>query len=166
MRTIKLTRGFEAMVDDEDFMRVNAFCWTAQICPKSPHLVYGQRYAGKKKTYLHRFILGAPKGVDVDHLNGNTLDNRKENLRLCSRSENLANSHRAQGVSGYRGVSRTKNKKKWRVQIKNKSFGVFDTKEQAAHAYDEAARIEFGEFARLNFPKKGERSALELIAKS
>lgn len=104
---------------------------------------------------LHRLIISAPDNMLVDHINGNTVDNRKSNLRLCSHIENLRNSKvQSNNKTGYKGVYWHTRNKKWiaHITIKRKSIhlGVFSTKEDAARAYNEAAIKYFGEFARLN----------------
>lgn len=113
---------------------------------------------------LHRMVMNAPYGVQVDHINGDTLDNRRCNLRLCSHAENQHNKNSQAGTSKYKGVYLYKRDKKWRAMIaknkKNIHLGYFNDEIQAAHAYDEAARQLFGEFARLNFPNPGEQSCL------
>ena len=111
---------------------------------------------GKYKTiYLHRVIANAQEGQDVDHINGDKTDNSPENLRVCTRAENLQNSRVHKGnTSGYKGVCWDKQMKKWRGQIRgngrNIFLGLFKRKEEAAMAYNESAKKLFGEFARLN----------------
>jgi len=100
---------------------------------------------------LHRIILNAPKDMQVDHINGNRLDNRRENLRLCTHQQNCMN--RKPVTPGYKGVSWAKGK--WRAQIRYQGYthylgNNFDAPEEAAQAYDEKAKELFGEFARLN----------------
>jgi len=111
---------------------------------------------GKKTTcvYLHRLIMNAPEGMEVDHKNSDILDNRKCNLRICSRSENLCNKKLSKyNTSGYRGVTWDKSKRKWQATItkNNKQYhlGRFNTPEEAHAAYCEAAKRLHGEFARL-----------------
>ena len=106
---------------------------------------------------MHREIMEAKRGIIVDHINRNGLDNRKENLRFVSRSQNAMNSER-EGypyTSKYRGVCLGKRRKKWRayicVGLKQKYLGYFYSEEEAAKAYDAAAKKYRGEYAFLNF---------------
>src|SRR3990167_2235442 len=109
-------------------------------------------------VFLHRFILNAPKGLEVDHINGNGLDNRRKNIRLCTKKENMQNRRISiNNTSGYKGVyyhKSDKRKKRWTVFIRtddNRKFiGRFLTALDAAKAYNEAATKYHGEFARLN----------------
>jgi hypothetical protein len=104
---------------------------------------------------LHRVILDNPNGV-VDHINGNGLDNRRSNLRVCTIAENCRNSakYRSGKTSTYKGVSKFGNKWRGTICLNNKQIylGSFDDEMTAARAYDAAAVIHHGEFARLNFP--------------
>ena len=157
-KTIPLTRGRVAIVDEEDYKRLSAYKWRAN----------GQEYTyaltaisvdGKQKSVpMHRMIMGveyASHSVYVDHRNGDTLDNRKDNLRLCNNHENQGNSKPRGGVSKYRGVCWNRTRQKWQANIKvyyrQKHLGHFDDEEDAARAYDRAARQHFGDFARCNF---------------
>ena len=104
---------------------------------------------------MHRVILKTPKGMDTDHRNGDGLDNRRCNLRICTKSQNSINRKmQSNNTSGYRGVYWHKRDKKWLAHIKidgkKINFGYCSTKEQAAEAYNEAAKKHYGEFARLN----------------
>lgn len=124
---------------------------------RTAHLNKG--YARVAGMAVHRLIMGAANGQSVDHINGDRTDNRRANLRFCSTQENLWNgsSHR-DSATKYRGVSRRPGRKVqvWRAQIcrhyKVMLIGTYATQEDAARAYDAAAREHFGAFARLNFP--------------
>lgn len=112
----------------------------------------------RKVWFLHRDIMGNPEGMVVDHINGDKLDNRKCNLRICTVRENVINSGSKGGASQYKGVSWDKDRQKWLAQIKNHResifIGRFDLEEEAARAYDEKAKELHREFAWLNFPEK------------
>jgi hypothetical protein len=109
MKTLELNRGFVTLLDDEDFERFNRWRWcAARSRAGKPHM-YAQRDGGRPGTlYLHRLILDAPRGMQVDHINGNTLDNRRANLRLVTPSQNMQNTTRARvdSRSGVKNVIR------------------------------------------------------------
>ncbi len=159
-REIGLTQGKVAVVDDDDFDCLNQYKWQA-------HNNYGYgwyavrcSYGPRKRTiFMHRQVLGLRRGKLADHINGNGLDNRRSNLRLCTHSQNSANHQKRKGKSKYNGVCWCKQYQKWRARIcvdyKRIHLGRYDTEIEAAAAYDVAAVKHFGEFARLNFPKKG-----------
>ncbi len=162
-KLIKLTRGVVAAVDTKDFERVNKYLWTPYVRAGKTERVTS--HDGGKVTLLHRFILGLKHGDkrDVDHWNRNVFDNRRCNLRICSRSENLRNSKKQSGtVSQYKGVSLVtgSGRHPFRAQIRingrYKHLGCFATEIEAAKAYDKAARKEFERFALLNFSRKSE----------
>lgn len=150
MKTIKLTNGAEVMVDDDDFDRLADFKW----------IHAGRGYAIRSKMtnrvvtreYMHRVIAGASKGQTVDHVNGNTADNRKQNLRICSHGENLQN--RKVGKKHLKGIWKMPCGIRWRAMItagkRRHYLGVFDSELDAAKAYNEAAVRLHGQFARLN----------------
>lgn len=160
MKEIKLTKGLCALVDDEDFERINQFKWYAL---KSGRTFYAVRNMlkteftdNKRGTYfMHNVIMGF-KGVD--HISGFGLDNQKINLRACTQHQNNMNSIPAKNsTSKYKGVSWAAHVKKWRGQIqfnrKIKHLGYFTSEAEAALAYDCAARELFKEFAKLNMPE-------------
>ena len=112
--------------------------------------------ANNRGLYLHRFIFdNLPKGLQIDHINGNKLDNRRSNLRFCTQSQNNMNQKLSKvNISGFKGIYWRKDKNKWQaqIQINYKVFylGLFKNKFEAAETYNEAAKQYFGEFARLN----------------
>lgn len=152
MKKIPLTRNRVALVDDEDFEELNKHKWTSSSHGYAKRAIFG------KTVYMHREILGKVDGLEVDHKNGNGLDNRKENLRRCSRMENVRNQRCTRGgTSKYKGVSWHKIVGMWRATIfKNgRHFQInhFKNEVDAAKAYDVTAKELYGEFARLNFPE-------------
>jgi len=158
LKEIKLTQGKVALVDDEDFDRLSAFKWHARKDDKQPFYAVRMDYSytPKKMVKMHRFILGVtdPKKV-VDHINHDTLDNQKANIRACRIAENTLNTtSKKNSTSKYLGVSRSKKCKSWVAQIqkdkKNIYLGSFKIEEHAAEAYNKAAAELFGEFANPN----------------
>lgn len=165
MKKVPLSRGMFALVDDEDFERVSHFKWHAvQTAPGVFYAARSARFGTKQKMILmHRFLLDAASGIDVDHENRNRLDNRRStNIRLATRGQNLAAKPTLdtwQGrkkTSPFRGVARDKRSGRWTAQIsddgKKRHLGIFDCQEDAARCYDTAAKSLFGTFATLNFP--------------
>jgi len=153
-KLIPLTQGQVAMVDAEDYESLMDWNWHAywNKCTKS---FYAQR--SDSKLWMHRMILKCGKGEEGDHINHDSLDNRKENLRKASRSQNACNMRISVNTSGFRGVSWSKSNKKWQAQIKIHQRPIhlrfYEAKEDAARAYDNAAIIHHGDFATLNFTK-------------
>lgn len=152
-RRIPLTKGKEAIVDDDMFSFLMQWRW---YCSTTNRAVRTEGDGKNQKTiFMHRVIMNTPPGMETDHQSLNTLDNRRENLRNCTRAQNSANKNRySTNTSGFKGVSWSKNMKKWKAQItvnyKNTVLGHFDKIEDAARAYDEAAKERFGAFARGN----------------
>lgn len=150
-------KGYDVIIDDEDFEKVNACGWCARTNEKKghPEQVYFRATSNNQKKTLHRIILGLKDGDRkiVDHINGNTLDNRKSNLRICSQSENCCNRKKAKtNTSGYKGVNFKKQTGKFVARIgrngKRLFLGYFDTAEEAHIAYCEASKSYHGEYGR------------------
>jgi hypothetical protein len=160
VRYIALSKGKFAIVDKEDYEWLRKFKWFASGSEKYPYAaraIYPQKGV-KIMLYMHRMIMNAPEGFVVDHINGNTLDNRRANLRLATKRQNTCNMRvNKEGCSSkYRGVGWHKASKKWIAKIsverKRIHLGVFDSEVEAAKAYDTAAIMYYEEFARVNFP--------------
>ena len=161
MKLIPLTQGQFAMVDDEDFEKVNQFKW---IADKGRATYYAKRRKGKTaKEIMHRFIMNVSSNlIHIDHKDHNGLNNQKENLRECSPHQNSMNTQiRNNKASQYKGVSIAKHKGKKgqvyiyyvsRIRFNNKSIrlGYFNSEIEAAIAYNNAAIKYFGEYAFLN----------------
>ena len=152
MKEIQLTQGKVALVDDEDFDWLNQWKWCCShdYANKAVRLSNGKYSA----ITMHRLILLAHKGQEVDHINGNRLDNRRVNLRFCSRTENQYNKKRQKNnTTGYKGVRKHRDGK-WEAKIRVNGeriyLGIYVNIHDAAKAYDEAALKYHGEFAYLN----------------
>lgn len=141
-----------AIVDDEDFEKVNRYTWHAQ----PDGYVVTKLNRNQKLIPLHRFILDAAKFQQIDHINRIKHDCRKANLRFCTQSQNNINTPKKNGtfLSKYKGVSFHKHNNKWQAQIKKngKGFygGLFNTEREAALKANELYLEHFGEFALLN----------------
>lgn len=152
-KLLQLSNGEAAMVDAEGYDDLLRFNW---------HLGGGGYIVGRlkgspkgqKNIRLHRYIMKAEEGVEIDHANRYRGDNRRLNLRPCSKSQNLANRTLPKSKSGYRGVRKRPDCERWDCQIKVNGktihVGFFTSPEDAARAYNEAALKYYGEFATLN----------------
>lgn len=156
MKVVRLTQGFTAFVDDEDFELVSAFKWQVSKTPDGRTYAISTVYNPKKMTVrMHRLVLGFPKSL-VDHINHNCLDNQKHNLRVCTPRQNSQNSIGRPAVrkSVFKGVSLHRGSNKWRPRLtfngKSLSFGLYKTELEAAKAYDGMAKKLYGEFACTN----------------
>ncbi len=148
--------GIEILIDTVDLPLLNNHPWRFD---KEGYVVCAVGW-GKDYTtlYLHREIMKPKNGFVVDHKDGNKLNYRRENLRVCSYSQNNINKPKKSNCSSiYRGVSFNKRQNDWEAYInlhgKRKNLGRFKNEKAAAYAYDEAAKEIHGEFAKLNFPE-------------
>ena len=159
---IPLTQGVFALVDAADAPLVTGYSWClTKVGRRRYATAYVRGSAKIRPQYvtMHRLLLNAPNRMDVDHIDGNGLNNTRANLRLASRAQNMANVARvSHGRSKHKGVTFVARLRlrPWRAQImvngKHLHLGQYATEVEAAKAYDAAARLHFGEFARTNFP--------------
>lgn len=161
MALVPISAGYAVLIDADDVERVAAHKWTAQPSRDTVYAYRQPKIDGRKqKVYLHRFILGLPPGryPEVDHLNGDGLDNRKLNLRAATSGQNSANQRVRNQIrpktSRFKGVSWHTPREKWVASItcagKRRHLGLFVSEIDAARAYDKAAKDMFGEYAKLN----------------
>ena len=155
---IPLSKGKMAVIDSMYYEWLSNWSWSAV---EKSNTFYAKRNQSTKPytTRMHRQILSAPKGVEVDHKNGDGLDNRRCNLRMCTHSQNLMNMRKPQSnTSGYKGVGWHKGSCVWHAAIKYRKkrihLGSFKDPVKAAIVYDKAAIKYFGEYANTNFPKQ------------
>lgn len=154
MKTIPLTQGQQALVDDDDYASLSKFQWFAK---RDKYTFYAARRSGKHHVTMHRILMQAEPRVEIDHKDGDGLNNQRYNLRRATHAQNLrgARGLRATKTSKYRGVCFQKNVRKWRagISFENKKFylGFFESEFSAALAYDKKCRELFGLFASPNF---------------
>lgn len=148
MKIIPLNKGKEALVDDEDFDMLSRYHWYCDV--------HGYvRTSTPYKMYMHRLIMNPPKNMQIDHSDNNRLNNQRSNLRICSESQNRMNAQlRKTSKSGYKGVSWTTEKQRWKVQLRKDGKNVvskyFQDKHEAARYYNQKAIEFFGDYAWLN----------------
>jgi hypothetical protein len=153
-KEIELSKGHKALVDDIDYLWLRGYKWH---CSTLGYAVSTKRI-GKKNTviYMHALIMKTPKGMVTDHINGEKLDNRRENLRICLIRENLMNrGANSNNTSGHKGVWLNKRINKWVAGItinkKTIHLGYFHNIEDAAAAYENALREYLHDFPRHNY---------------
>jgi hypothetical protein len=161
MKEIKLTQGKFAIVDDCDYAYVSKFRWHARRDTRKQGDVWYAARNVKTATkttigLMHRELLGVEPGLMVDHVDGDGLNNRRENIRTCTVKQNNCNQRKRDGSSLFKGVSLIRSSGKWRASIKidgaSRNLGNYPTEREAAAAYDATAASAFGNFARLNLP--------------
>lgn len=159
MKYIKLTKGQRMKVDDEDYDLLNQWDWQAAFDSHTEtfYAIRTDRSNPKKRRTIrvHRFIMNTPKGMYTDHKDGDTLNNQKSNLRICTNSQNQMNKgSNFNSTSKFKGVSWNKDHNKWSVEIgfkkKNYYLGTFESEKEAAKIYNQKAKELCREFARLN----------------
>jgi hypothetical protein len=155
-KEIPLTKGYVTIVDEADYDWLNQWNWHVTT---NRHHAYAARWITpitnpKIGQRMHRIITGVPVGLEVDHIDGDGLNNRRDNLRICTKNENQWNRRTIIGVSKYHGVGWKSGSKKWRARIQSHNnqinLGYFSSEIEAAKAYNEAAKVLHGEFAYLN----------------
>ena len=149
MREIPITKGMVAIVDDEDYEYLSKWKWYYS-CGYAKRKIWKNGIA--RSMSMHRDILKPTRELHIDHINHNGLDNRKNNLRLCTQSQNMGNSiMRSDNTSGKRGVIWNKGRHKWMAQIncggKHFYLGLFVNMEDACNVYDKKAEELFGEYS-------------------
>jgi len=155
-RIIPLTRGQFTVVDAEDYLWLSQYQWFAE--GTAGHF-YAVRKENGRSIKMHRQIMNAPDHLVVDHIDHDGLNNRRENLRICTFAENCRNRRTSRHKSSkYKGVHCLKRNHKWAAQVtcdhKRNHLGYFGDEIDAAKAYDRAALELFGEFASLNLPEE------------
>jgi len=160
MIQIPLTQGKVAIIDEADYSIVNKYKWHYMKCGREGKYGYASAVTGYKNGHarsekMHRLICGAEPQQYVDHINGNCLDNRRSNLRICSIAENARNQHSRRGISKFKGVTWRRDINIWQARIRINyeciHLGFYKDESEAAKAYDKAAMLYFGEFANINF---------------
>jgi HNH endonuclease/AP2 domain len=152
---VPLTKSYEAVIDAADASLVEGWNWIAVVQSRRVYAARTDRADNQRRDIrMHRVLMGEPDGFDVDHINGDGLDNRRANLRIATRAENLRNQRLSlRNTSGFKGVCWDKDKGKWRAQIKlnwgNHYLGLYTTPEEAHQAYVAASIKIHGEFGRI-----------------
>ena len=163
-KRIKLTQGKYALIDERDYQNLSKYKWNANQQGRKKEYWIARAFINKKTTRMSRYLLDAPVDKVVDHINHNTLDNRRKNLRIVTRAQNSANQEkqilqRKQSCI-YKGVYLFRKTGRWVASIgqhsnkKKRYIGCYKTKELAAAAYNKEARKRYGIYAHLNKIKR------------
>ena len=163
MKTIPLTQGYAALVDDEDYEKVTQFQWQAKVdrrkdgtvkCVYAKRGIWRPELKQNETQKLHRFIMGVTDSdVKVDHIDHNGLNCQRNNLRVATGTQNNYNSTKRRNTSStFKGVYWHEKAGKWQACAQREYLGLFTDEIEAARAYDVVAKQLFGEFANLNFP--------------
>ena len=147
-------------MDARDYKHLARFKWSACLCSQK---FYARRHEKGKSIWMHREIMQPPKGMVVDHINGNGMDNCRANQRICTQMENGHNSRPHGRSSSFKGVSYNEVLKVWQAGIcinrVTRLIGYYQDEIEAARAYDREALRRFGEYAWLNFPEEARRGS-------
>tara|TARA_R110000782_G_scaffold73158_2_gene146395 strand:+ start:76 stop:615 length:540 start_codon:yes stop_codon:yes gene_type:complete len=157
---IPIVGGNVALVDPSDAPLMREYKWHM-----GGHLSkYAKTSVGKSGVFMHRLIMDPPANMDVDHINGDPLDNRRANLRLATRSQNAANRTYTNSGTGYKGVYYYPSRERYQGTVRadgGRYRGPYrESAEDAARDHDALARGLFGAFATVNFPGPGERGVI------
>lgn len=157
MKTINLTKGKVAQVSDEDYDRVACLSWHALQGKTTWYAVHGRRVGKKMQSiYLHKFILGIGDGQEGDHRDRDGLNNQRENLRVCTTTQNQYNRRKYKTglTSRHKGVSIERRSGKWKLQInvhgKQVYVGLFPTEDEAGRCYNRLTKALYGDFVLEN----------------
>lgn len=152
MGTLRTSSGYEILVDDIDYEKCSKHSW----CLTRGGYLHSRIRC--KYTYLHRFIMEPQQGLVVDHINGDKLDNRRSNLRVCTTRDNVRNQRKGKGKNRYKGVAASGNKWMARIKIDYKYIylGLFTSPEEARDVYNAATLKYFGEYAKV-FPHNADK---------
>ena len=157
VKEIPLTKGYVALVDDCDYDQLAIYNWHVLMTRNTVYAVRGVGPRGKQRAVLmHRTIMGPAAHLEVDHIDGDGVNNQRHNLRICTHQQNMqARRKHVPTASAFRGVSPLAARGKWVAYIfhngAQRHIGVFQSEAAAAHAYDQRAKELFGDFARLNY---------------
>lgn len=151
---IGLTQGKSTIVDASDFVILSQWKWHLShfgYAERRQHLPSSRKNQKFRMIRMHRLVMEIPDNMQIDHANGDRLDNRRSNLRICTGRQNSYNQRkRSDNTSGYKGVTWNTAAGKWEARVGHKYLGLFEDKKQAALAYNLGASEMYGEFARPN----------------